>query len=480
MHWLLDRFETNCIQRADQPAACDQSLSLDYKSFRAVACGLGARIAECTDGPRVGILAPTSTVCAVSVFACWYAGKIPVPLNFMLAPDEFAHVVADAGVDLAVSIEAFKPLAESVGLNTLLLQAPTLAPGQMDLPAAAAEDIGALVYTSGTAGEPKGACLTFDNLVQNTQACIEAAEISPDQVFLGLLPQFHAFGLTTTTIVPLLLGSTVHYLPRFSPITVANTIRENDVSVFITIASMYGGLAAMKSATPEQFASLTLAVSGGEPLSANVACVFEERYGVRIYEGYGMTEASPVVSLNTPRAYRAGAVGRPLPGVSVVAVDEEGHEVPRGQEGELVVRGHCVMQGYFNRPEDTAATLRDGALYTGDIGRVDADGYVHITGRAKEMMIVGGENVFPFEIESALLDHPAVAEAAVIGVPDDIRGELPAGYVTLVEGASPVTEVELRNFCRERLAAYKVPRRVYIARELPHGPTGKILKRALK
>lgn len=479
MHPLLDQLEANCATWPNHPAACDQSLALDYRSFRAVACGLAKHIAGQTDRARVGILAPTSSACAAAVFSCWYAGKVPVPLNFLLAPPELAKIVRDAELDLIVATEHFAAAVRSLGLTLLPLDASTLTPGAGRAPAVAPGDLGALIYTSGTSGDPKGVCLSFDNIAQNVAACVTAAELDADSVFLGLLPQFHGFGLTTTTVVPLLLGATVHYLPRFSPVAVVNMIAERRVSVFITVASMFGALAAMKDATREQFASLTFAVSGGEPLPARVAQGFEQRYGVRIYEGYGMSEASPVVSLNSRRVYRAGSVGRPLPGISVVAVDTNGNELPPGQEGELVVRGHCVMQGYLHKPELTATALRDGALWTGDIGRIDAGGFVYITGRAKEMMIVGGENVFPYEIESVLAQHSAVAEAAVIGVRDGLRGEVPVGFVIPVVGAPPLDEAELRTFCRQHLAAYKVPRQIHIAAELPHGPTGKILKRAL-
>jgi long-chain acyl-CoA synthetase len=480
MHPLLDLLEKHAVDRAHHPAACDPTLSLDYSGFRAVACGLGARIADQTGCPRVAILAPTSTAGAVAVFACWYGGKVPVPLNFMLAPAELAKIIRDAGVDLIVAAERFAPAAQATGLQLLPLNAQALAPAAGHAPAAAAQDIGAVIYTSGTWGDPKGVCLTFDNLAQNARAAIEAADLSADQVFLSLLPQFHAFGLTANTIIPLLMGATAHYLPRFSPLAVVSAIAEHRVSVFITIASMFGALAAMKDARPEQFASITHPVSGGEPLSLKVAQAFEQRYGKRIYEGYGMTEASPVVSLNTPRAYRLGSVGRPLPGIAVEAVDESGRALAAGQDGELIVRGHCVMHGYLNKLQQTATAIRNGALWTGDIGHVDGDGFIFITGRAKEMMIVGGENVFPFEIESVLVDHPAIAEAAVIGVQDDIRGEVPVAYVLPRTGVAAPTEAELRSFCRARLAAYKVPRQIYIAQELPRGPTGKILKRSLR
>jgi long-chain acyl-CoA synthetase len=461
-------------------AASDEHLSLDYRSLHAVACGLAGYVAQQSDRPRVGILAPPSSACAAAILACWYAGRVPVPINFLLAPEELAVVVRDAEIDLALTIERFVPAAKALGLNALTLGPQTLMPGKGAAPDVAPGDLGALIYTSGTTGDPKGVCLSFENIARNIEASVEAAEIGPESVFLSLLPQFHAFGFTTNTLVPLLVGATVHYLPRFSPVTVVKLIEEKRVTVFITIASMFGALVAMKDARAEQFASLRLPVSGGEPLPARVAQAFEQRFQRRIYEGYGMTEASPVVTLNTHAAYRPGTVGRPLPGLSVSILDDDGREVPVGSDGQIVVRGHCVMQGYLNKPEATATAIRDGALWTGDIGHVDADGFMTITGRAKEMMIVGGENVFPVEIEAVLIDHPAVAAAAVIGGQDEIRGEVPVAFVMLDPGAAAVTEVALRSFCRERLAAYKVPRRVHIREDLPRGPTGKIAKRRLR
>lgn len=479
MHPLLDQFESTCERRGDRLAVRDETLTLDYGALRAVAGGLAGRIDTLTGRPRVGLLAPTSTACAASIFACWYAGRTPVPLNFLLAPSELARIVHDADLDLVVTIDRFAPVANAAGLRTLVLGPETLTPGDVPMPAAGPDDLGVIIYTSGTTGEPKGACLTFGNLVQNVRACVAAAELSADDLFLSLLPQFHAFGFTTNTLVPLLTGAAVHYLPRFTPLGVVRLIAEQRISVFITVASMFGALAALKDAVAGQLATLRLPVSGGEPLSGRVARTFEERHGRRIYEGYGMTEASPVVTLNTPRAHRAGSVGRPLPGLAVDAVDEEGRSVPPATDGQLVVRGHCVMRGYLNKPDQTAATVRDGALWTGDIGRIDADGYVYITGRAKDMLIVGGENVFPQEIEAVLLEHPAVAEAAVVGLCDEVRGELPVAFVTLNPAAPPVGGTDLRGFCRTRLAGYKVPREVHVAADLPRGPTGKIAKRDL-
>ncbi len=480
MHPLLDTIERHATDRAPRHAVCDPAWSLDYAAFRALATGLSAQITRATGQPHVGVLAPTSAAAAAAIYGCWYAGHVPVPLNFMLAPPELAKIVRDAGLDLIVADPRLPELSQALGLPTLPLEMQAATTGAVKPPPVAGDDLAALIYTSGTTGDPKGACLTFDNLARNAQACIEAAELTPESVFLGLLPQFHAFGLTATTIVPLILGATVYYLPRFTPTAVINLIVEKRVSVFITVASMFGALTASKDATREHFASLTHPISGGEPLSPKVDQVWQERFGVRIYEGYGMTEASPVVSLNTRRHYRPRSVGRPLPGISVTAVDADGRPLPPNHDGELVVRGHCVMRGYLNKPELTASVIRGGGLWTGDIGRIDDDGFITITGRAKEMLIVGGENVFPIEIETVLTQHPAVAEAAVIGVRDDLRGELPVAFVVPVPGVPPPTETELRGFCRDRLAAYKIPRQIHFAADLPRSPTGKILKRALR
>lgn len=478
MHPLLSEFERVVSAQPTRPSVCDQSLMLDYRGLRSAAIGLSRHVAAATDRPHVGIVAPASAAGAAAIFACWYAGRVVVPLNFLLGPTELAAVVRDAGLDCALAVPTLSDGPRALGLRTLELTAATLAPGEAELPSADPQDIAAIIYTSGTAGMPKGVCLSFANLLHNARAAVEHARLTPDEVFLSVIPQFHSFGFTTMTLTPLLLGAPVWFLPRFSPLTVVNTIAERRVSIFMAVASMYGALARLKNAAAADLASLRLAISGGEPLRPGVARAFEARFGQRIMEGYGLTEASPVVSVNMPWAHRSGSVGRPLPGVEVYAVDSSGQRLGTDAPGELVVRGPSVMRGYHNRPDETAAAIRDGALHTGDLGRVDADGFIHVTGRVKEMIIVGGENVFPIEIENALCEHPAVVEAAVIGVPDEVRGELPVAYVVLQKGAS-ATAADLRTFCRQRLAGYKVPREVRIVSDLPRGPTGKVLKRAL-
>jgi len=479
MHALLDLFERTAAQQAQHPAACDRGMTLSYSGLRALAAGLAPQIARETERKTVGVLLPASALGAAAIFATWYAGKVPVPLNFLLSPEELAGVMHDAELDLVLTIERFAPGVQAAGRRVLALDQNALLPGTGEAPPAGPQDAAVILYTSGTAGVPKGVRLSFNNLVQNAESCITYARIDPDQVFLSVLPQFHSFGFTAMTVTPLLLGATVHYQPRFQPVALLEAIREQRVTVFMAVASMYAALLGMKSATPDAFASLRLTISGGEPLPLQVFDTFKQRFGVTLLEGYGLTETSPAVSLNTPWAHRPGSVGRALPGITVGAVDEFGRDLPAGQTGELVVAGHCVMQGYHNKPVETAAVIRDGRLHTGDVGHVDAEGFIYITGRAKDMMIIGGENVFPGEIEAALLSHPAVAEAAVVSSRDDVRGELPIAFVIL-RAETCADEAELRSFCRERLAGYKVPREIRFAQDLPRGPTGKILKRVLR
>lgn len=480
MHPILDSFEQNVATRAAQLAVADQSLMLTFVELRAIAGGIASQIQARSERPRIGILLPTSSACAAALLACWYAGRAAVPLNFLLSPGELAKIMRDADLDLVVTIEHFAPVLAQSGIGLLILKGnDTLRPAISPAPPAEPHDTAVILYTSGTAADPKGVCLTFDNLRSNAEACIEHERMTPDQVFLSVLPQFHSFGLTAMTVVPLVLGATVHYQPRFSPLAVVDAIREKQVTIFMGVASMYAALLGLRHAQPEMLSSLKLAVSGGEPLPISVAAAFANRFGITICEGYGLTETSPVVAINRPWAHRPGSVGHPLPGVQVRITDESGRDRPAGEEGEICIRGRCVMAGYHNQPRATAEVLFDGELRTGDLGRIDQDGYLFITGRAKELIIVAGENVAPREIEEVLLQHPAIMEAAVIGVPDDLRGEIPVAFVVLREGAAAGAN-ELREHCRSRLAGYKVPREIRIEPDLPRAASGKILKRSLR
>jgi len=468
-------------------AVVDPKRELSYRQLVNLADVMGRIVARQTSRPHVGIALPSSAAFAGAFFGVLWAGKVAVPINFLLTPTELTPILEEAGIELILTCEALAGSLRALPARILPLERLGLRRRMLlgrfrrrrHLPSARPDEVAVILYTSGTDGEPKGVCLTHGNLRSDSEACIVHARMDSQQSLLGMLPMFHSFGLTTTLLVPVVLGATAVYLPRFQPAEAVRTIARHRISILMAIPSMYNAMLRVRDAPPDALRSVILAVSGGEPLPLRVYEAFADRFGVRLLEGYGLTEAGPVVSMNTPEAHRIGTVGRALPGVQVRVVDHSGADVPAGERGELLIRGPNVMQGYYRKPQATASVLdEDGWLRTADLGAIDRDGFIAIHGRKREMIIVGGENVFPREIEHVLEAHPAVAEAAVIGVTDGTRGEVPVAFVIPQADKQP-TGLELREFCRDRLAGYKVPRYVHVAAELPRGPTGKIRKRDL-
>ncbi len=493
---LLDAAQT-C---PDRTAVADDRRTLTYKHVAMFARIVRDAVQSQTSAPHVGVMLPASPAFPGTLFGILWIPRTVVPLNFLLSPAEIADIVRDAGLDLIISTRFFSKIAAELPARTVFLEDLPLKV-QMFLnmlrrtpapPQVSPDDTAVLLYTSGTSAKPKGVQLSYRNLRSNCESCIATARMESQHSFLNCLPPFHVFGLTGTTLAPVVLKASVHAIPRFNAVKATQTIADKRISIFMAIPSMYAAMLRSKSAAPDALRSLYMAISGGEPLPPTVASGFRDRFDVTLLEGYGLTETSPVVTMNVPHAHRAGSVGQPIADVQVKLIDiEQGHPIWQAArqeradtdgspEGEIVVRGPNVMKGYYQRPDETAAVLSpDGWFKTGDIGRFDADGFLSITGRKKEMLIVGGENVFPREIEAVLEDHPAVAEAAVIGAADESRGEVAIAFVTLKEGRS-VTDIELRQFARDKLAGYKVPRQIRIETDLPRGPTGKILKRKLR
>jgi long-chain acyl-CoA synthetase len=281
-------------------------------------------------------------------------------------------------------------------------------------------------------------------------------------------------------LAPIQLGATIIYLARFSAVAALNAVREHGVSLMFGVPSMFGAIAHLKNASADDFKSIYAMISGAEPLPTALREGFKQRFGVTLYEGYGLTETSPVVTLNVPHDNRPGSVGRAVPGVEIKIVGDDGNPALAEQSGEIWLKGPMVMKGYHNLPKETAEALTsDGYFKTGDLGKVDADGYLHITGRKKELIIVAGEKAVPREIEDVLLKHPAVAEAAVVGKKDASRGEVVVAFVIAKEGQTIKPE-ELRDFARNQgLAQWKCPREITVVTDLPRSPTGKVLKRVL-
>lgn len=468
-------------------AASDPAQQLSYAHLSVMARVMRRVILDESRAENVGILLPASASGLATIFGAMWAGRRAVPLNFLLQPAELKAIIDDAGLDLLITTIHFEPLTaqlpvRSVFLENIDLPRRFVAEAKEPVPpppAANDDEVACLLYTSGTTGQPKGVCLTHRNFETNARAAIEHMRLTPDDHFLCVVPPFHIFGLSVLHMLPVILGGSVTYIPRFAPQAMYRAVADAGVTVLLAVPSMYGAMVRLKEIEPAAFAKVRIAASGGEPLPRTIYELVRARTGVTLVEGYGMTETSPIISVDLPWDHRVGTVGHAIPGVEVQLRTDVGDVVGRRGEGELYVRGPLVMKGYYHREEETAAAIdREGWMRTGDVVRIDEDGVLAITGRAKDLIIVAGENVYPREVEGVLEQHPAIAEAAVVGRPDGSRGEVVIAFVMLRPGAAATPE-ELRTFCRERLASFKTPREVIVREEFPRGPTGKILKREL-
>jgi long-chain acyl-CoA synthetase len=417
------------------------------------------------------------------------AGAAVVPMNPLLKAREIRYYLQDSGARLVVtapaSAEAAAEAAGAIGIESVVVdgvQPDALMAGDATADPAARtdDDEAAILYTSGTTGPPKGAELTHGNLSGNARTTAQTLlEATPDDVIMGCLPLFHAFGLTCGLNAAVLSGASVALLPRFDGAAALSIIERDQVTLFEGVPTMFSRMLHAPNAGSVDVARLRLCVTGGAAMPVDVMRSFEQTFNCVVLEGYGLTETSPVVTFNHPGASRkVGSIGTPIAGVEVRLVDEHGKDVPDGEVGEIAVRGPNVMNGYWGKPEETAEAIPDGWFRTGDLARRDVDGYLFIVDRKKDMIIRGGENVYPREIEEALYAHPAVAEVACVGIPDPDLGEEVGAAVVLKPGASADPD-ELQAWVKVRVAAYKYPRHVWLADSLPHGPTGKILRRAV-
>jgi long-chain acyl-CoA synthetase len=439
-------------------------------------------------GDPVGIMLPNVAEFAVVYYGVLRAGGMVVPMNPLLKGREVAYYLSDSGAELAFAWHAFAAEADAgarhAGAEALVVEpvefAGLLASFTPDdrLVDRDDDDIAVILYTSGTTGSPKGAELTHANLTRNAEVVSkDLFKLTASDVIFGGLPLFHAFGQTCTLNAAVGSGACVTLLPRFAPDQALQILAEHHVTVFEGVPTMYVALLGYPDREAYDTSALRLAVSGGAAMPVEVLRGFEKAFGVPVLEGYGLSETSPVASFNHPdRPRKAGSIGTPIRGVEMRAVDGEGHDVPQGEVGEIAIRGHNVMKGYWHKPEETAKAMPDGWFRTGDMARVDEDGYFYIVDRKKDLIIRGGYNVYPREIEEVLYEHPAVAEAAVIGLPHPALGEEVGAAVVLKPGAE-VTADELRDYVKAQVAAYKYPRKVWITGQLPKGPTGKIVKR---
>lgn len=498
---LVDAQRASARQFGNLPALHFMGRTVTHAQIDAASDRVAAGLAfhGITAGDRVGLYCINSDTFAIAYFGILKASATVVPINLLLNPKEVAYILNNAGAKAVIYFEAFADSVKSirselrdlrfavcVGASNPLGDLPFSDMLACSKPAPAisirpSDDLAAILYTSGTTGKPKGAMLTHRNLASNVASIREALKLEPGKdVMLCALPMFHAFAATVCMIFPLTNGCALAALPKFDPQLVADAVAAHKVTVMPLVPSMFNMLLRLPESEVPKFATLHYAISGGAAMPVELMRQFEAKFGKLVYEGDGPTECSPVTCVNPIGGIRKPAsVGLPVPRVQMKIVDDHGNEVPRGTIGEIVVRGPNVMKGYWNHPEETAAAFFGEWFRTGDLGTEDEDGYFYIVDRKKDMIIVNGMNVYPRVVEEILYQHPAVREAAVIGEPDELHGEIPVAFVAVKEGASATPEA-LRQFCREYLGRHEVPRKVILIPQLPKNAAGKILKRELR
>jgi long-chain acyl-CoA synthetase len=455
---------------------------LDGRARRFAAWLEGAGI---TPGDRVALLAANDADFVAAFMGIAYAGAVVVLVPILSAPPEVRFRIQHAGCRVLVHDRARLALAREAaeGSSVTLCESPLIAPGgQIETPADLPPDATAMIlYTSGTTGAPKGACITHASLATHTAAIVHhVLGFDAETRVLGVLPLTHSYGVRMTLLAPFYAGGRVVLLPRFEARRALEVAREERVTWLPAVPTMLAGLAAVPpSAETAPWPELGGCLSAGAPLPEDVRARAEARLGAEIRQGYGLTEATFTTIDARPDAPRPGTVGRAVFGVEVAIVDDAGARVPAGVSGEVVVRGQNVMARYLDDDAGTAAAFRDGWLCTGDVGHLDADGALTIIGRTKDLILRGGQNVYPSEVEAVLDDHPDVAEAAVVGIPHAYYGEEVVAVLRLEAGAA-LDRPGLDAFCRARLAAYKVPRAYALVDGMPLGPSHKVQKRTLR
>ncbi|MBO0811099.1 MAG: long-chain fatty acid--CoA ligase [Microlunatus sp.] len=486
--WVADQ----AARQPDAPAIKQGDLTISYGLLNDAAGRAAALLAARGVGPgdRVGLIMPNVAYFPIVYYGILRLGAVVVPTNPLLKAGEISYVWQDSALKTAVVLDQFAPEAERAAKDTGT-DVITVVPGEFDqLLAAQApvtevverqpDDTVVILYTSGTTGRPKGAELTHSNISTNVITGAETLFSSDaGDVIFGGLPLFHSFGQTCAMNSSVYGGSCLALLPKFDPAEALEIIERERVTIFLGVPTMYMALLSVPDKASYDTSSLRLAVSGGSSLPVEVLHAVEREFNLKLLEGYGLSETSPVATFNHPdRPSKAGSIGYAIRGVEVRVVDPDDNDVPVGEIGEIVIRGENIMKGYLNNPQATAEAMRNGWFHSGDLGRVDEDGYFYIVDRVKDMIVRNAFNVYPREIEELLFTHPAVAEAAVVGVPDQAHGEEIAALITLKPGAE-ATEDEIRDWAKERIAAYKYPRIVKFG-TIPKGPTGKVLKREIK
>jgi long-chain acyl-CoA synthetase len=467
----------------------DRKLSYSEVDNLVSVCAGGLKALGLKTQERVAILMENRPEYIISYFAIIRAGGVAVPINTFLTPDEISYILNDSACRILIYGDSFISHIKKIKNSTPDLKAIAFGeiPQQESEPCVVNDnETAVLLYTSGTTGFPKGAMLTHVNLISNAEASMKAMNVSYKDRILLFLPLFHSFSFTVCVILPIFAGATTILLASVKPFSkVINSIFRDRITCFVAIPTVYNILSRKKMPFFVKYLlrfliNIRICVSGAAALPADTIYTFEKRFKLPLIEGYGLTEASPVVAVNPLKRIRKPAsVGLPVPGVEVAVVGEEGGRIPAGEIGELIVKGPNVMKGYFNNEEETKAVLKDGWLYTGDMARIDKDGYIYIVDRKKDLIIVGGMNIYPREVEDFIMKHPSVEECAMVGIPDGKGSEISVLFVKKKDDAV-INDIDARDYLKGHVASFKIPKKIKFIDDFPKTATGKIKKTELR
>jgi long-chain acyl-CoA synthetase len=456
-----------------------------------------------TKGDHIGLILGNTPHFVIGMHGALKLGATVIPINPLYTSDETRYILENGDVKAIITLDIFLPQMQQLIQTLPTIQhvilcetQPQQSPIQHEKVKSFTqlmmlgenvshdvvideEDVAVILYTSGTTGKPKGAMLTHKNIYSNGRDVGSYLQYSGEDKVIAALPMFHVFCLTVSLNAPILRGATVIIMPKFSPKEVFRLTGKYKATVFAGVPTMYNFLYQYPEGDVEDLQSLRLCISGGASMPVALLHNFESKFGVVVSEGFGLSEASPVTCFNPlDRPRKPGSIGTNVLNVENKVVNELGEEVPVGEVGELIVKGPNVMKGYYKMPEDTKQALRDGWLYTGDLAKQDEEGYFYIVDRKKDMVLVGGYNVYPREVEEVLYNHESIVEAAVIGEPDENYGEVVKCFI--VASDKSLTEADITAYCKQHLAVYKIPSKIEFLDELPKNATGKILRRALR
>ena len=497
---LANYLENTARKYPDKTAVRHEGKSIDYEGLNSRCDQLanGLKKLGVAAGDRCMVMMPNSIQVIIIYYALAKLGAVIVPVNFLFKRQELEHILSDAKPKVFIGAEpyldeidaamqsGFKPavtIADGGPGKSHFLELNSVFSNQKDFEPYPVQgnDSLTILYTSGTTGVPKGVMLTHNNHASEARILAKMrGELAPEVVVIGVLPLYHIYGITSVINVSIYAGLTIELLTHFDPDKVIEIVQSEKQTIFFGVPTMYNRLIQVALQSPPTHSSLKFCVSGGSSLPVEFLHRFEKLMSTKIFEGYGLTEAPVCVENPYGGVSKPGSIGLPIPEFSAKIIDDDGNDVPIGENGELLIKGPGVMKGYLNRPDETAKTIRDGWLHTGDIARMDADNYIYIVDRKKDLVIRGGYNVYPREIEEVMYQIPEILEVAVFGMPHDDFGEEVAAVVVLQEEARIEPE-EIKDFVKQRVAPYKYPRIIHIVQNsLPKSGTGKILKKEIR